>query len=171
MIILLLNSHLWEMTDAKYYLYSATLFIYCPILSTGCNNYYNYYYETIYSLCIPLPKSFTSVIYLIQQQINCDFTIIYHLFIEMVFYFYLSECLHPQFRSGLWFTGSFTMAYVHSSLILRCIKMTSQSSVNLGCASCLLQCTQTSGQLNYKTEQYISNVYLLPIRLKVRTIS
>lgn len=89
----------------------------------------------------------------------------------MVFYFYLSECLHPQFRSSLWFTGSFTMAYVHSSLILRCIKMTSQSSVNLGCASCLLQCTQTSGQLNYKTEQYISNVYLLPIRLKVRTIS
>lgn len=105
MIILLLNSHLWEMTDAKYYLYSATLFIYCPILSTGCNNYYNYYYETIYSLCIPLPKSFTSVIYLIYQQINCDFTIIYHLFIEMVFYFYLSECLRPQFRSGLWFTG------------------------------------------------------------------
>lgn len=31
MIILLLNSHLWEMTDAKYYLYSATLFIYHPL--------------------------------------------------------------------------------------------------------------------------------------------
>lgn len=31
MIILLLNSHLWEMTDAKCYLYSATLFIYCPL--------------------------------------------------------------------------------------------------------------------------------------------
>lgn len=31
MIILLLNSHLWEMTDAKYYLYSATLLIYCPL--------------------------------------------------------------------------------------------------------------------------------------------
>ena len=59
------------------------------------------------------------------------------------------------------------MAYVLSSLILHRVKKTSQSSVNLGCASCPPQCTQTSGQLNYKTEQYIlSNLYLWLTRVQ-----
>ena len=58
MIILLLYSHLWEMTDAKYYLYSATLFIYCPVLSTECNNHYNYYYEAMLQFVYSLAQKF-----------------------------------------------------------------------------------------------------------------
>lgn len=140
------NSHLWEMTDAKYYLYSATLSVYCPAECTN-NNYY--YYDTIYSFCIPLPKCITKYT---SFNSKLTMTIIIYPFVywdgASTSTNWVNVYVHNSgpvwYLAGLIYNG-----YFHSLLVSLCIKKTSQLSVILGCTSCPLRCIQTSGQLSY----------------------